>query len=223
MSAAPYHDIPLESNSYFHHNEGTPGLYDGSTSSDSSASSPLNTQSYDQMYGNAYTQYPQYPAFPYQYPMEDLVPARLIPVELDIEGLYEDHDRRRKRQLNGNEKPVSPHVHSRRRAQNRASQRAFRDRKEKHMRELELKLNELQGRHDDLTRSYESLQSEYSNVKTELDRLRKDNTHEEPSSSQEESQIDNVWDSSRDEMLDPMLFDVSAFCYDQDDDDQHKI
>lgn len=53
-----------------------------------------------------------YPTFPMQYPMngEGMAPMGLIPVELDIEGLYEDHDRRRRK--NGNEKTVSSHVHS---------------------------------------------------------------------------------------------------------------
>jgi hypothetical protein len=54
-----------------------------------------------------------YPAYPMQYPMngEGLAPMGLIPVELDIEGLYEEHDRRR-RKNSGNEKTVSSHVHS---------------------------------------------------------------------------------------------------------------
>jgi len=53
-----------------------------------------------------------YPAFPMQYPVngEGVAPVGLIPVELEIEGLYEDYDRRRKK--NGNEKIVSSHVHS---------------------------------------------------------------------------------------------------------------
>lgn len=47
-----------------------------------------------------------------QYPTNGDYPAPmgLIPVELDIEGLYEDHDRRRRK--NGNEKVVASHVHS---------------------------------------------------------------------------------------------------------------
>jgi AP-1-like factor len=53
-----------------------------------------------------------YPAFPMQYGMagDGITPMGLIPVELDIEGLYEDHDRRRRK--NGSEKTVSSHVHS---------------------------------------------------------------------------------------------------------------
>lgn len=53
-----------------------------------------------------------YPAYPIHYPItgESLAQMGMIPVELDIKGLYEDHDRRRKR--NGSEKIVSSHVHS---------------------------------------------------------------------------------------------------------------
>lgn len=53
-----------------------------------------------------------YPAFPYQFPPNGggVAPLGLIPVELDIEGLYEDHDRRRRK--NGSEKIVPSHVHS---------------------------------------------------------------------------------------------------------------
>lgn len=53
-----------------------------------------------------------YPTFPMQYPThsEGMAPMGLIPVELDIEGLYEDHDRRRRK--NGSEKVVASHVHS---------------------------------------------------------------------------------------------------------------
>ncbi len=169
------------------------------------------------------------------YPMngEGLAPMGLIPVELDIDSLYEDHDRRR-RKNGGSEKAVSSHVHSvcsiiekrkhskinvvqRRRAQNRASQRAFRDRKEKHMRELEQRLGELEGRHTDLSRSYESLQLEYTNVKQELDKLRKENARLENSSGSSRHCSSKEWDESKGEILDPLLFDVSAFCFDQDD------
>jgi len=225
MSARSYHNGSADSHSYFLRTEGTPTLYDG-TSSDSSASSPLNTQSFDNVYGN---QYIPYSTFPYQYQTEGLAPVGLIPVELDIDGLYEDHDRRRRRNVNGNEKVVASHIHSRRRAQNRASQRAFRDRKEKHMRELEQRLGELEGRHNDLTRSYESLQVEYSSVKQELDRLRKDSKRpekfEDSSKSYHSGDGDSgsgEWEASKEEVMDPLLFDVSAFCYDPEDDEDHR-
>ncbi|KAI9055763.1 hypothetical protein LZ554_000704 [Drepanopeziza brunnea f. sp. 'monogermtubi'] len=215
--------------------ETTSQMYDG-TSSDSSASSPMNCSGFEScLYGPASTGYMAmaYPTFPMQYPnpmgggnsiMMPMGLGQLIPVELDmaIEGLYEDHDRRRKRN-DGTGKTVSSHVHSRRRAQNRASQRAFRDRKEKHMRELEQRLGELEGRHSDLARSYASLQLEYANVKQELDMMRQDGGGGGGSSGHGScsNQPSRKWDEEEEaqaEMLDP-LFDVSAFCFDQEEDD----
>jgi len=212
MAAGQYSDHSADSQSMSMQADMTPGLYDG-TSSESSASSPMNCNNgFDSFYGgNGYMTYPSYPM---QYPIngENIAPVGLIPVELEIEGLYEDYDRRRKK--NGNEKIVSSHVHSRRRAQNRASQRAFRDRKEKHMRELEQRLGELEGRHNDLSQSYDSLQVEYTSVKQELDRVRKENDRLEGSSSRYQSK--DYDEPSGGEILDPLLFDVSAFCFDQD-------
>jgi predicted nuclease with TOPRIM domain len=45
-------------------------------------------------------------------------------------------------------------MHLRRRAQNRASQRAFRERKEKHVKGLERQLEDLHEKHQDLLQSY---------------------------------------------------------------------
>ncbi|PQE25513.1 bZIP transcription factor protein [Rutstroemia sp. NJR-2017a BBW] len=195
---------------------GDMSYYDG-TSSESSASSPLNTNTFDHVYGG--NTYMTYPTYPMQY-QPNGVPMGLIPVELDIEGLYEDHDRRRRK--NGSEKVVASHVHSRRRAQNRASQRAFRDRKEKHMRDLEQRLGELEGRHNDLSRSYESLQVEYSSVKQELDRLRKEKLDASAANSPESvgNSDQKVWNESGVDGLDPLLFDVSAYCYEQEESGQ---
>lgn len=214
--AAGHYDS-AESQAYMMTPEMSAAMYDG-TSSESSASSPLN--GYDNLYGaNGYM---QYPTFPMQYPMsgDGMAPLGLIPVELDIEGLYEDHDRRR-RKGSSSDKTVSSHVHSRRRAQNRASQRAFRDRKEKHMRDLEQRLAELEGRHTDLSRSYESLQLEYTSVKQELERLRKDKDGGSSSSSSRHYHS-RGWEDSKGEILDPLLFDVSAFCFDQDEGHERK-
>jgi AP-1-like factor len=96
------------------------------------------------------------------------------------------------------------------------------------MRELEQRLGELEGRHSDLSRSYETLQLEYSSVKSELDRLRKENAKLEGSSSNTTREYHSShghthreWDESKVEILDPLLFDVSAFCFDQEDGEDH--
>lgn len=97
------------------------------------------------------------------------------------------------------------------------------------MRELESRLSELEGRHTDLSRSYESLQLEYSSVKSELDRLRKDSARTEGSASNTDRQFQSnfgqsqrrEWEESKVEILDPVLFDVSAFCFDHDASEDH--
>jgi AP-1-like factor len=224
MSNRHYQEPSPDNRPFLMTAESTPGLYDG-TSSESSASSPLHT-GFENIYNAGYM---AYPTFPYQYPSTDgLTPIGMIPVELDIEGIYEDHDRRR-RKSGGSDKVVASHVHSRRRAQNRASQRAFRDRKEKHMKELEARLTELEGRHSELSRSYETLQVEYSSVKQELERQRRENEKLESSSGGSATPTrastkpfhpnERIWEQSKEEMMDPLLFDVSAFCYDGMDDD----
>jgi len=96
-----------------------------------------------------------------------------IPIEVEFEAPYDDQDRRKRRTRD--DKPVSSHVHSRRRAQNRASQRAFRDRKEKHTKELGQRLEDLELKHQHLMRSYEDLQAKYENAREKLEMLSNDN------------------------------------------------
>lgn len=87
------------------------------------------------------------------------------------------------------------------------------------MRELEQRLEELEGRHNDLSRSYESLQVEYSGVKQELNQLRKERTERSVTGLPKEFEVSNVkdWEESKVGSMDPLLFDVSAFCFDQDE------
>ena len=60
----------------------------------------------------------------------------------------------------------------RRRAQNRASQRAFRERKEKHVQHLEQELEQLESKHQHLTKSYSELDSQHAEAQSELAQLR---------------------------------------------------
>lgn len=55
----------------------------------------------------------------------------------------------------------------RRRAQNRASQRAYRERKDQRIKDLEILLNEAQKKNDVLGQAYASLQAEYIRLKRE--------------------------------------------------------
>lgn len=60
----------------------------------------------------------------------------------------------------------------RRRAQNRASQRAFRERKEKHVQHLEEQLEDLETKHRTLAKSYTDLDSTHDKLKREVKQLR---------------------------------------------------
>lgn len=92
------------------------------------------------------------------------------------------------------------------------------------MRELEQQLAELESRHSDTLRSYEALQHEYSSVKGELERLRSpSSSFSTPSTSSSsrrgggEGYVPAAWEESKVEILDPLLFDVSAFCFDSEE------
>ncbi|KAH6652918.1 hypothetical protein BKA67DRAFT_304320 [Truncatella angustata] len=74
-----------------------------------------------------------------------------------------------KRKRENRYKNAPPSVLSRRRAQNRASQRAYRERKDQRIKDLEDLLQEAHQRNDVLSQAYTSLQSEYMQLKTEQD------------------------------------------------------
>jgi AP-1-like factor len=84
------------------------------------------------------------------------------------------------------------------------------------MRELEQRLDELEGRHLDLCRSYESLQIEHSSAQQELEKLRKENARLEGSSGSSHNYSEEG-EEYKSEILDPHLFDVPAFCFGQDE------
>lgn len=89
------------------------------------------------------------------------------------------------------------------------------------MRELEQRLEELEGRYSELSTSYESLQVEHSGVKLELNRLRKEKSHPDSGSGSssprefggEQHANVKIW-GEKVEIMNPLLFDVTAFCFD---------
>ncbi|KAI2625873.1 hypothetical protein GGR54DRAFT_520132 [Hypoxylon sp. NC1633] len=72
-----------------------------------------------------------------------------------------------KRKRENRYKNAPPSVLSRRRAQNRASQRAYRERKDQRIKDLEILLGEAQKKNDVLNQAYSSLQTEYIRLKRE--------------------------------------------------------
>lgn len=90
-------------------------------------------------------------------------------VDSGIGGEMEDSNRPSRTRSSSEEKEstMTP-AQSRRKAQNRAAQRAFRERKERHVRDLEAKLNALES-------STHSLQSDNERLKLALQRARTEN------------------------------------------------
>ncbi|KAI0179120.1 hypothetical protein GGR52DRAFT_570020 [Hypoxylon sp. FL1284] len=72
-----------------------------------------------------------------------------------------------KRKRENRYKNAPPSVLSRRRAQNRASQRAYRERKDQRIKDLEVLLGEAQKKNDVLSEAYTNLQAEYIRLKRE--------------------------------------------------------
>ncbi|KAK3309060.1 uncharacterized protein B0T15DRAFT_128129 [Chaetomium strumarium] len=70
-----------------------------------------------------------------------------------------------KRKRENRYKNAPPAVLSRRRAQNRASQRAYRERKDQRIKDLEQMLNDAKQRNDVLSQAYAALHAEYAALK----------------------------------------------------------
>ena len=118
-----------------------------------------------------------------------------IKVEYTGSSSLDDRDRRRRRTSLVKEKEALSNMHmvttqglpnailarrltdhsQRRRAQNRASQRAFRDRKEKHVKDLEHQLEDLGSKHQALLHSYTDLSSANDRLSKEVEKLTAEN------------------------------------------------
>ncbi|KAI9678032.1 MAG: hypothetical protein M1817_005976 [Caeruleum heppii] len=129
-------------------------------------SSPESTQSYERSFAAYGT--PPYPIYSYSGPGAAYLAEspNFINLNMISEPLSTDGDRKRRR---SGAKDGSPQIHSRRRAQNRASQRAFRDRKEKHVKDLEHRLAELEDKNGNLEQAYADLSAEHSKLRQKLE------------------------------------------------------
>ncbi|PSR85908.1 hypothetical protein BD289DRAFT_248474 [Coniella lustricola] len=85
-----------------------------------------------------------------------------------------------KRKRENRYKNAPPAVLSRRRAQNRASQRAYRERKDQRIKDLEQMLNDARARNDVLSQAYLSLQAEYVKAKSASSPPAPDMHHDQP-------------------------------------------
>ena len=83
-------------------------------------------------------------------------------------------------------------MEQRRREQNRASQRAFRERKEKHTQELQQQLDEMKKKYQKLMKSYDDLGTVNAKMRAEMDELRE---KAKVSQSYEDDSLSNMDDS----------------------------
>ncbi|KAI9784589.1 MAG: hypothetical protein M1839_001811 [Geoglossum umbratile] len=149
-------------------------VYDN-LSDESNAGSPPG---YDQIFqgiGNL-----DYPVYSYAGPNPGFIVRspnmpRSIDDEVNGELTLEGGDRRKRRLSGAKDKDNLSQIHSRRRAQNRASQRAFRDRKEKHVKELERRFEELDGKHKALQQSYSEMNVSQEALRKEIEELEAEN------------------------------------------------
>ncbi|KAI9767795.1 MAG: hypothetical protein M1840_005476 [Geoglossum simile] len=150
------------------------GVYDN-LSDESNAGSPPG---YDQIFhglGNLDYSIYSYPGPHPGFIVRSPNMSRSIGDEVDGEHASEGGDRRKRRPSSAKDKDNLSQIHSRRRAQNRASQRAFRDRKEKHVKELERRFEELEGKHKALEQSYSELSVSQESLRKEIEELEAEN------------------------------------------------
>ncbi|KAG6358857.1 hypothetical protein INS49_012376 [Diaporthe citri] len=148
-----FFDTPSPSHSYLYTFSDQDQFLDASRSeTQSSATSP-----YDMTFSRDYTG-------------SDTMPSPDVEGE---EGSLSPHDQTSntqlkpaaKRKRENRYKNAPPSVLSRRRAQNRASQRAYRERKDQRIKDLEQMLNDAKARNDVLSQAYADLQAEYMKLK----------------------------------------------------------
>lgn len=148
-------NLPSPANSVSYMYQDAEGYLESTASSSSSTNSPMDSP-YDLSYNGLY-----------QSPAE----------HTDGSGeTNQSHHREQapakpaaKRKRENRYKNAPPSVLSRRRAQNRASQRAYRERKDQRIKDLEVLLNEAQNKNDVLSQAYAALQAEYIKLKNEQD------------------------------------------------------
>ncbi|CAK7202486.1 AP-1-like transcription factor [Sporothrix eucalyptigena] len=102
---------------------------------------------------------------------QDLLPIATKPDPGMLEDLSQQQDQNRRGGSNSDDDEMTP-AQSRRKAQNRAAQRAFRERKERHVKDLEAKLANLEATQHKTASENEKLKRDLQKVSTENEILR---------------------------------------------------
>ncbi|CAK7226726.1 AP-1-like transcription factor [Sporothrix bragantina] len=102
---------------------------------------------------------------------QDLLPIATKPDPGMLDDLTQQQDQNRRGGSNSDDDEMTP-AQSRRKAQNRAAQRAFRERKERHVKDLEAKLANLEASQHKTASENEKLKRDLQKVSTENEILR---------------------------------------------------
>ncbi|KAI4209905.1 MAG: hypothetical protein LQ351_007190 [Letrouitia transgressa] len=137
------------------------------TSTDSSPSPSMFYSSFDNVDCSLYPNHPDTAQYLEQQ-------AILNSIEFTDLTAPQHEDRRRRKSTTMQDKQTITNMRIRRRAQNRASQRAFRERKEKHVQHLEQELETLETKYQNLSKSHSDLGSVNNKLKQEVESLRKE-------------------------------------------------
>ncbi|KAH8650034.1 hypothetical protein BX600DRAFT_473984 [Xylariales sp. PMI_506] len=101
----------------------------------------------------------------------DIIQSIRLPLQESLQKPQPKPKAKKKRDRRDRFKDAPPSVLARRREQNRISQRAYRDRKEQHIKELEALLNESEAKLEALSRSFAELLRNYIQMKTANDSM----------------------------------------------------
>lgn len=96
--------------------------------------------------------------------LANMLPSPTVSTESEDKTTADATKPAAKRKRENRYKNAPPAVLSRRRAQNRASQRAYRERKDQRIRELEALLDEARQKNDALNQAYAALQAAYKSL-----------------------------------------------------------
>jgi len=151
-----------------------PGLSNASTASSWSIDTEAHVYSMNQALWHEMPSYVHSsPTSPYQIPSTTETPADFPDEYFKINE---------ERPQTGNRKKVTPAVLSRRRAQNRASQRAYRDRKDRRVKDLEEQLDAMSKKHEKLTEDHATLSAAHEALQKEAEKWKEEKCMKKESS-----------------------------------------
>lgn len=149
-------------------------------------------------------------------PENDVHEKRSHPDDEDDEGSPTENGSKRRESTDKvpkkpGRKPLTSEPSSKRKAQNRAAQRAFRERKEQHLKDLETKVEELQKASEDANNENSALRAKVEQMTNELNQYKKKVTLMTQSSPQSREKASSFGSSSLNGFNSDFQFDFPTF------------